>query len=450
MMLDDLQKNLEDAARAHGVPGAAIAVWADGALHEAATGVLNVNTGVEATVDSVFQVGSTSKVWTAALVMQLVEEGLVDLDKPVATYLPEFTLADADAAARVTVRHLLTHTGGFEGDIFTDTGRGDDCVDIYVKGLSTAAQVTPPGEALAYCNSGYIVLGALVARLRGAVWEQVVRERLLTPLGCTQAALYPEEALLFRAAFGHVTPPGASEPVPAPHWQLPRSLGPAGSMLNLAPRELVRFARMILAGGVAEDGTRVLAEESVRQMLTPQFKVPDLPGFGGHWGLGFTIMGWGNGAYGHTGGTIGQSTIWWIAPESGVVLAVNANGGDVDSLVEDVVNPITSQAGLVPETRPVPPAEPARADAAPYVGVYAGPQVRYNVAAVDGALEVKITVTGPISALGLPDTAVRFVAYGEHTFIGTEPLGGQHQVISFAMKDGRAARLFDGRALPRV
>ncbi|SDI31185.1 CubicO group peptidase, beta-lactamase class C family [Sinosporangium album] len=450
MTLSELQKTLDEAVKARGVPGATLAVYADGELHEAAAGVLNVETGVEATPDSVHQVGSTTKVWTAALIMQLVDEGLVDLDKPVRAYLPEFTLADEEAAARVTVRHLLTHTGGFVGDIFTDTGRGDDCVDIYVKSLSIAGQIDEPGSTFSYCNSGYVVLGAIVARLRGCTWEQALREHLAEPLGCTQVAVLPEEAVLFRAAAGHGGPP--DKPQVVRPWLAPRSNGPAGSTLCLAPRELVRFGRMLLAGGVAEDGTRVLSEESVRAMVTPQVDVPYFPGFPSAWGLGVELHGWGGGAYGHDGGTPGQSTTWWIAPERGVVLALAVNGGDVMGLLDDVVTPLARDvAGLTRPVTPKPPAEPEVVDTAPYVGSYAAPILRYDVVdAGGGALQVS-TAPGELPGLEeMPTSTKRYVALSEHVFIAVEGEGAHHEVLSFIMDGGKATHVFLSRALPRV
>src|SRR5262245_48054547 len=98
----------------HKVPGAVVAVLKDGEVIDGAGGVLSTSTQVEATPDSVFQIGSITKVWTATLVMQLVDEGLLDLDVPVRTYLPEFALADELAAASITTRQLLSHQGGFE------------------------------------------------------------------------------------------------------------------------------------------------------------------------------------------------------------------------------------------------------------------------------------------------------------------------------------------------
>jgi CubicO group peptidase (beta-lactamase class C family) len=164
-LLPDLQRWLDEAASRHDVPGAAVAVGAGDDLAEAATGVVNRDTGVEATADSVFQIGSVTKVWTASLVLQLVDDGLVDLDAPVRRYLPEFGVVDAAASETVTVRQLLSHTGGFDGDLFEDTGRGDDALDRLLAFMRTgAAQVHPPGELFSYCNAGYCVLGALVAK----------------------------------------------------------------------------------------------------------------------------------------------------------------------------------------------------------------------------------------------------------------------------------------------
>src|SRR3954447_16223059 len=152
------QQRLALLADKHGVPGASLAILADGEVADTAYGVLNRRTDVEATPDSVFQVGSITKTWTATLVMQLVDEGLLDIDKPLRAYLPEFTLADEAAAQAITTRQLLSHQAGFEGDIFTDTGNNDDCVEKYVATLATDPQLFPPGQMFSYNNAGYCVL----------------------------------------------------------------------------------------------------------------------------------------------------------------------------------------------------------------------------------------------------------------------------------------------------
>ena len=116
----------------HGIPGAQLGILrlgADGADDEVfttATGVLHAGTGQVATPDSVFQIGSVSKVWTATVVMQLVDEGLFDARHPGGRDPPRARARDTEVTKKVTVWHLLTHTSGIDGDVFTDTGRGDD------------------------------------------------------------------------------------------------------------------------------------------------------------------------------------------------------------------------------------------------------------------------------------------------------------------------------------
>ncbi len=184
------------------VPGAAVGVCVGDEVIDSAAGVLSKATGVEATADSVFQLGSITKLWTTTLVMQLVDEGRVDIDAAVRDYLPAFALADESAAAVITVRQLLCHTAGFEGDIFTDTGKGDDCLEKYLPVLADVPQLFPPGELFSYSNAGFCVLGRIVEALRGKPFDDCLREHLFTPLGLTHAANGPYEAILYRAAVG--------------------------------------------------------------------------------------------------------------------------------------------------------------------------------------------------------------------------------------------------------
>ena len=114
---------LPELARQTRVPGAVLGIWADGQEVLAAAGVLNRATRVRVTTDSLFQVGSITKLCTATMIMQLIEEGLLSLDTTVAEALPGLRLGAADLGDQVTVAHLLTHTSGLDGDIFTDTGR---------------------------------------------------------------------------------------------------------------------------------------------------------------------------------------------------------------------------------------------------------------------------------------------------------------------------------------
>jgi len=114
---------------------------------------------------------------TAPWPCRLVDEGKLDLDAPVADVLPELRLADAEVAKTVTMRHLLNHTSGIDGDVFTDTGRGDDCVEKYVALLSEQKQNHPLGVTWSYCNAGFVLAGRVIEKLTGLTWDAALSRR---------------------------------------------------------------------------------------------------------------------------------------------------------------------------------------------------------------------------------------------------------------------------------
>ncbi len=396
------RRRLAELARKHRVPGATLGILRGDDEVVAGFGVLNKTTGVEVTDDSVFQIGSISKVWTATVAMQLVDEGLLSLDAPIADVLPELRLADPDVTKKVTLRHLLTHTSGIDGDVFTDTGRGDDCVEKYVEVLDQAAQTHPLGATLSYCNSGFILIGRVIEKLTGKTWDAALRERLFTPLGLTRTGTLPEEALLFRAATGHVAS-GDGDPQPAPVWGLPRSAGPAG-LITASASDVLAFARMHLAGGLAPDGSRVLSAESAAAMTEAQFEMPDKHTLGDSWGLGWIRFGWdGHRLIGHDGNTIGQSAFLRVLPDHDLAVTLLTNGGSAHDLYEELYAEIFAELAGVSMPRPLEPAaEPPAVDVSEFLGVYERESMRIEILTEEGRLRIRQTVTGSLASL-VPD-----------------------------------------------
>ncbi|ROQ88883.1 CubicO group peptidase (beta-lactamase class C family) [Streptomyces sp. 2132.2] len=381
------QRRLDVLRAKHRVPGAALAVVVDGAVHELASGVLHRGTGVTATTDSVFQMGSIAKIYTATLVMQLAEAGRLDLDAPVVNVLPEFSVADPEAAAVITPRLLLSHTSGLTCDFTHDSGRGDDCLARYVEAAKGVALDCPPGSAISYSSVGYNVLGRIVEVVTGKVWDEALRDLLLAPLGLTRTMTLPEEALRFRAAMGHLGEPG-QDPEPAPSWDLmPRSAGPYGRVIASAG-DLARLALMHLEGGVGQDGTRVLSRESVELMQRRVVDTPDKWTVSSDgWGLGWTLYDW-NGVqgYGHDGASIGQYGYLRVVPSAGVAIALLTNGGGARELYATLYRELLAELAGVTVPEPfAPPAEPPAVDFAPLVGTYRREGVVITVTERDGA-----------------------------------------------------------------
>ena len=299
------------------------------------SGELNRATRVPVTADSLFQVGSITKLWTATMIMQLVDERQLSLDTTAAEVLPGTRLGAGDLGGQVTVRHLLTHTSGIDGDVFTDTGRGDECVERYVGLLAEVPSLFTPGATYSYCNSGFVVLGRIIEVLDGQSWDESLRQRLVGPLGITRTVTLPEEAILYRAAVGH-----RRGGTPVDVWNLPRGVGPAG-LIIAAAGDLLTFARLHLDGGVTAEGKRVISEASVTAMQAAGAVIPEFSAPGSAVGLGWRLSRWGDRTIiGHDGDTIGQSAYLRIDPKAGIAACLLTNATESEALYREVFNEV--------------------------------------------------------------------------------------------------------------
>lgn len=446
------QRRLDELAARHRVPGAVLGISRGGELALAASGLLNKDTGVRTTEDSLFQIGSITKVWTTTLIMQLADEGKLDLDAPVTDVLPELRLSDPYAAKQLTVRHLLTHTSGVDGDIFTDTGRGDDCLESYVGELRSAAQIHPLGETFSYCNSGFVLAGRIVEKLTGTTWDNALKERLCAPLGLTHTVTLPEEALRFRTATGHDAQ-GDEDPRPVPVWGLPRSCGPAG-LITATAADVLAFARMHLSGGTTADGTRVLTQQAAHAMTEQQVALPDVHTLGDSWGLGWIRFGAdGHRLVGHDGNTIGQSAFLRLLPDQDLAVTLLTNGGGARDLYLDLFGELFAELAGVDLPQPLePPAEPVTVDIGRHLGTYERAGARLEVLEGADGPRLRHTVTGPLAAM-TPDPVQEadLVPVKDDLFVVRLPGSVAWTPVTFyALPTGEPYLHFGVRATPKV
>ncbi|WP_234441364.1 serine hydrolase domain-containing protein [Streptomyces scabiei] len=449
------QHRLDELRETHDVPGATLAFVIDDEVQELASGVLNRTTGVEATPDSVFQLGSIAKVYTAALIMQLVESGDLDLDAPVVTVLPEFATIDPEATKVITPRMLLSHTSGLTCDFHLDTGRGDDSLAKYVEAAKGVAMDCPPGTAVSYSGIGYVVLGRVVEVLTGTTWDQALKDRLLTPLGLTHTMTLPEEVLPFRAAMGHLAGP-EGEQMLAPAWDLmPRAAGPAARVCATAG-DLVRFARLHLDGGRSVDGTPLLGPDSVAAMRHRETDVPDKWTVSADgWGLGWTLYDWdGVPGFGHDGASIGQYAYLRVVPGAGVAVALLTNGGGSRLLYADLMRELLSELAGVTMPAPFAPAEqPPTVDITPWAGTYKREGVLITVSEKDGKPHLVYAFVDGMAGYS-PDLEMELVPLSDTVFAGSG--GGASfaedwmPVVFATMGDGTKYAYIGMRAAPKT
>jgi CubicO group peptidase (beta-lactamase class C family) len=414
----ELRRVVEAEVARCGVPGVALGLLHAGQEHTAGFGVTNVDQPLPVDEHTLFQIGSITKTFVAAAAMRLVDEGCLELDRPVRSYLPELRLADETAAATVTPRHLLTHTGGWVGDYFSDTGRGDDALARYVAELADLEQLTPPGTVYSYCNSGYSLLGRLIEVLTHETFEAALRRLVLGPLGLEHSFLFPEEVMTERYAVGHAGVQQRQPRVLRP-WHLPRSATPAGGIIA-SVKDQLRYARFQMGDGTGASGERVLSPGSLAAMHQPLLPSTGLPHrmIGLAWNIGQNTIS-------HGGGTFGQNTFLLICPEQGVALSVLTNAR-VGTRVIDVASRwvMENLAGVPWPQTPCMPVDGAVLDGC--VGLYQGPTADVEVGRLGEALVAREIAKGGFPTkdtppIPEPTPPMRLGFYAPDRLVGLDP-----------------------------
>jgi CubicO group peptidase (beta-lactamase class C family) len=403
----ELEDKLAELIARHGVPGAQLAVVDGDTVTEVAAGVLSLRTRWPVTTDALFLPGSIGKLYTATLVMMLVDEGRLDLDTPIRTYLPDFQVQDTHARDVVTPRDLLTHTSGFDGDHFTDTGRGDDALAAYVAGCADLPQIAAPGAIWSYSNSGYSVLGRIVEVLLGTTFEQALKDRIFTPLGLAHTVSFADEAIVHPASVGHVPDPANPDTLEvSPMWGLWRAFGPMGSAVVASAGDVLRFAALHLDGGVAPDGTRLLDAGLAASMLEQQVELVDDSVLGQGWGLGWILDRWGDvRVIGHDGNSIGQNAFMRIAPEERFGFCLQTNVESALNLYRELADWLFGRRlGVGPRPDPEALADLRVSDPERYTGTYEREGLSFEVRADgEGRLLTTVSPTHAVAeSQGLP------------------------------------------------
>jgi len=384
----DLNELAHDAAAEFGIAGAQVSMLHRRTITEGVAGVANVESGLPVTPDTLFQVASTTKILTAALVMRLVAEGRIGLDVPVVEQLPGFALADRQALAMVTPRHLMSMSSGIDNGPYTDYGRGDDALTRYVAALADLPHVFLPGQGYGYSNASTCVSGRLVEHVTGQTWDDALRTRLLEPAGLRDSETVTEKVLTRRYALGHVLD-GTGRLALRTRWSLPRSMGPAGATLCSTATDLVRLGHLFLHDGASLDGTEVLPPHIVNAMQNREAIVPPTL-LAQWWGLGPYGNVWdGVEVMGHSGTTLGGSSYLLWARERDIAIAtiVNTPEFGYPFAARVFCELFHTVAGISVPGKPEPP-ENVEVDVNRLVGTYKMQALTLTVSASNGGLSI--------------------------------------------------------------
>lgn len=322
--MEALERLLEDLRNEHSIVGMSAAVTSrEKILFARGFGVESVERPeVPATADSLFRIASLTKMFTGITILSLVEEGKLNLDAQVKAVLPDLKLTDPQAEASITLRQLLSHNAGLPAEYTPDGPTEEGMMEqVLLEGISKVDLIGKPGERYLYSNWGIRLAALMAQRVTGTYFTQLVRERVIDPLGLQRTTFDLHVAASYPLALPHVEQEGRFQVVHRIQENATRHA--AGGLFSSAA-ELTALARMFLNEGVNDRGERILSKGMLDQMKTKHVVSKGLDAYG------LTLMqtAYNSGIlYGHTGSAPPYTSCMMFHPDSelGIVVLMNTD-----------------------------------------------------------------------------------------------------------------------------
>lgn len=338
--IDELMKLYQSYGQFNG----AVLVAENGkVIYKKGFGLANMEWNIPNEPDTKFRLGSITKQFTAALILQLVEQGKIKLDGKLSEYLPDYR---KDTGDKVTVHHLLTHTSGIpsytnQPRFFEDVSRNSFTVTDFVKKYASGDLEFEPGAKFSYNNSGYFLLGAIIEKVTGKSYEQVLRENIFDPLGMKNTGFDHFDTVLSKRASGYVKTPKGYINAPYLDMSIPYA---AGSLYSTV-EDLYLWDRALYAD-------KILSAKSKELMFKP-----NLSNYG--YGFGIENVSFGDGAakqtvpmISHDGGINGFNTIIvrLVGSQHLIVLLDNTSQGRyIGGISRNITNILYNQPSSQPK-----------------------------------------------------------------------------------------------------
>jgi CubicO group peptidase (beta-lactamase class C family) len=387
------------------VPGAAITIVQNGQIvQEIGFGLANIETNLSASPGTVWPICSLTKSMTCTAVMQLVEQGLIDIDQPVQTYLPAWRVSDADASRKITVKMLMSHVSGmgrmgFQNRVWNESPNPFPTRESVITAIADADLQSDPGHFWAYSNEAFVTLGYMVETISGIRLEDYFLDRIFEPLGMTDTVVRFAD---WRAAPDSVVNYIRYDPSDENNSDHAKNYE-AGSLLD-------DYQAYLSTGGISStahdlalyqsaamqyDDHPLLSRKSLEQMQSIAFEYGDT----NHgYGFGWAVFDSGNKhVVGHGGGLAGISTYSLFIPDEqiGVVVLLNRGEAGAFELAEQLLGEVrgtplwrdSTNDPLSFQTNYTPPNdEPATA----FDGHYVHEDMTSEIEAIDGDLKFKL------------------------------------------------------------
>lgn len=356
------EERMERLLNEYHVPGSIIAIAKHGKIvYEKAFGYKNVEKQEKIDGNTVFGLASLTKSFTCVAIMQLAEKGKLNIDAPVIQYLPKFALKNQEDLKKITVYHFMTHSSGLPPlpslDYAMGRERNDDSMVDYLELPDLENQIKSyeqlmtyiseskvklfanPGDMFSYSNDAYGLLGAIIENVSGIPYEQYVLENIILPCGMSHTYFMIEDYKSYEnitSCYEVHERDGQNELYLAQDWWDAPAMRATGFLKSTA-NDMIVYASLFINQGVV-NGTRILTEESVKQMLHPHMKMDPIKFYG--YGLAITLDYFGKKLVDHGGSLQSISSKLAILPEEGItaIFLSNLSGFPASRMMECALN----------------------------------------------------------------------------------------------------------------
>ncbi|HEY6923616.1 MAG TPA: amino acid adenylation domain-containing protein [Steroidobacteraceae bacterium] len=432
--LGDLRSHLQEYVTKYNTPGVAVAVHRAGTDYVACAGVESLDSGRDVTPDSQFSPGCVAKLYTATVLMQLVQEGKLALDDPVRAHIPGFHVRDPVASEQVTVRHLLNHTSGIDQSGLDGVHFGGlTGIEQYVAALQGSSVHFTPGTGAYYSDADYIVAARVAELVTGKHWDALMREYVLDPIRAELGHCVGEESCARYIS----SPQSPGQLVPARHLPVDplNALNPAdGSNVLLDIRALLAFAKLHFPWAGQEANSRrvrpfdrdVMRESRVSYDFHPDFNA-----------LGLSWLFYRDSSFGHAGNGVGHQCALRMFPAQETAVVLFANRFPATAVLNEILAHVSEEFATAPAVN-----DDLLEEMGNFVGTFR----------CDGGT-VRISAAGPRLLMALSDKngerqallhripRTRYFAvlsdavglWGQVTFIGADP-SGKYQYLAHKLR----------------
>ena len=383
-----LEAQMEEAQREKEIPGLSVGIVYDQELiWSKGFGYANLEKKTPATPQTIFRIGSITKLFTATMLMQLRDRGELCLDDPITRYLPELKIRNPFSDSRPpTLRQIASHLAGLPREAPLDywTTLRFPSIDEIIESLEDTELIFAPMSSPKYSNLGYAIMGAALERIARIPYKQYVFKNILQPLGMNNTGFDLNDDMETQLAIGYEIPTEDEEPKATPHFDL-NGFTPAGQLYS-SIEDIANFISLQFRDGPV-DGSEILGGITLREMQSPVSIYPN-------W-QGAIAIGWGMESFskstvlGHSGGLHGFIADMMLVPDIRLGVAVftntNVDARKISHSALQILIPAIKQARFHQQT---PPSETDEANLEKYVGYYTIPGLAHvEVKAVDGKLK---------------------------------------------------------------